>query len=78
MRPRLRNILAALAVWAGGLTEELLCAFALLLIAGGFWLMPSWRAAALLVPGAVILWLALPARTPFIERSLTVPKRKAN
>ena len=75
MRQRLRS----LAAWAGGLTEELLCLFALLLIAGGFWLMPSWRAGSLLVPGIVVLWMFMPARVSFVVRQSdpAAPKRRA-
>lgn len=46
--------------------EELLLIAALALIARGFWL--SWRPGAYLVPGLVILWIALPSRASFVAR----------
>jgi hypothetical protein len=35
------------------------------LVAVGFWM--AWRPGAFLVPGAVLLWIALPARESFID-----------
>lgn len=49
--------------------DEIAVTLALALIAAGFW--SWWRPGAFLVPGVVLLWLCLPARSVFIIR----PKR---
>ena len=46
--------------------DELGVSAALALIAYGFW--QAWRPGAALAPGLVLLWLAMPARRPFIAR----------
>jgi len=46
--------------------DELALVTGLVLVAIGFW--DLWRPGAFLVPGAVLLWLALPARYPFVTR----------
>lgn len=45
----------------------------LLLMAAGCWWI--WRPAGLVVPGAVLTWLTLPARVPFIAAP-PEPRRK--
>lgn len=50
--------------------EELAIAVGLGLVAYGLW--GAWRPGAFLVPGLVILWIALPSRPAFVER-LAVP-----
>lgn len=45
--------------------DEAMLAIALMLIAAGFW--SWWRPGAYLVPGVVLLWIALPSRVPFIS-----------
>jgi hypothetical protein len=51
--------------------DEILLAAALLLIGAGLW--QAWRPGALLVPGAVLLWLTLPTRAAFFRRSTHTP-----
>jgi hypothetical protein len=46
--------------------DELLLVIGLLLIARGLWL--AWEPAAYLVPGLVILWIALPSRSVFVAQ----------
>ncbi len=57
--------------------EEVLCALALVLIGFGFW---DWfRPLSFAIPGFVILWIALPSRVPFFDRTPpppTEPKRR--
>ena len=75
---RLRNVAAVargLVVTAIALVlehvDELMLAFGLGLVALGFraW----WLPGAYLVPGAVVVWMYLPKRTAFFERS---PQRR--
>lgn len=64
--------------WAGftsviGIEE--VCVYAALgLIAWGCW--PVWQPGSFLVPGAVMLWLYIPSRRPFIERPPPVVVRR--
>jgi len=63
--------LAAARAFVNSLTsvigaDELGLALALGLIAVGLW--SVWRPGSFLVPGVILLWIALPARRPFIER----------
>lgn len=64
MRGRSRALVAALASIIG--VDELVLGLALALIAAGLW--QTWRPGAFLVPGIVLLWIALPARAGFITR----------
>lgn len=48
-----------------GWLEEVLTLVAMICLAVGGW--QAWRPAAFLVPGAVLLWIALPTRRGFIE-----------
>lgn len=52
--------------------EEIYLLAALLLIAAGFWQL--WRPGSFLLPGAVLLWIALPTRARFVERPIE-PKK---
>ncbi len=54
--------------------EEALIYTALGLLAAGCW--QVWQPGACLVPGAVMLWLYLPSRRPFIERPPAVVVRR--
>lgn len=47
--------------------EDVLTLLGLILVASGLWSVS--RAAALLVPGAILLWMFVPSRPPFIERA---------
>jgi len=47
--------------------DEVLFAVALVLLTIGTWLVVG--AAALVLPGAVLLWLVLPTRTPFVDHT---------
>lgn len=53
--------------------DELALSVALVLIVIGLW--PLVGRVALLVPGLVLLWIALPARQPFLHRSLLTEKK---
>ena len=64
MRQRSRALVAAVVRHIG--VNELGLAIALLLIARGLWL--AWRPGAYLVPGLVLLWIALPSRVAFLVR----------
>jgi hypothetical protein len=59
-----QQIIAAIGTWLAGNVDELLLAFALLLLARG--LVDVWRPGAYLVPGAVLLWIVLPTRRAFV------------
>lgn len=46
--------------------DDVFTVIGLALVAGGMWL---WlRPLALIVPGAVLLWVFLPSRPPFVDR----------
>ena len=70
MLARSRAIVAAITNVLG--TDELLLLTALLLVAGGFW--QVWRPGAFIVPGLVLLYIALPSRSAFIVR---IPEKPA-
>ncbi len=59
-----RAILAAVVSIIG--PDEIMLATALLLVSAGFWTV--WRPASYLVPGLVLLWIALPQRASFVLR----------
>ncbi len=54
--------------------EDVLLAASLGLIAYGFW--DLYRPASFLVPGFVLLWLGLPPRVPFFDRTTPQTKEK--
>lgn len=56
--------------------DELQLGAALGLIAFGCWYV--WKPAAALVPGAVLLWIALPTRKTFIARPPEIRKRRSS
>lgn len=76
MRNRLRKAGTALA-WMGTTIaeqfgrDELLLACGLLLVVSGLW--QTWRPGAFLVPGCVLLWIAMPSRAAFLERAPALP-----
>lgn len=72
MRDRLQVIGRAIVSVIG--IEEVAIYTALALIAWGCWFV--WKPAAGIVPGAVMLWLYLPTRKPFIERPPSVVVRR--
>lgn len=65
---RLRRSLATIAVAISSEIgrDEIYLAAGLALIAAGCWL--TWRPGAFLLPGAVLVWIALPCRAAFIDR----------
>ena len=67
----MRKVVASIAAAFG--PEEILLIIALLMVAGGCWFV--WWPAALIVPGAVLLWLALPSRQPFVYRAPVTPPK---
>lgn len=67
MRTRSAAIVAAVFGPHGIGRDEALITVGLLLLARGLWL--AWPPAAYMVPGAIILWIALPSRTVFLVRS---------
>lgn len=56
------------AAWAADAIdkEDLLTLVGLLLVASGLWSVS--RAAALILPGLILLWMFIPTRPPWIER----------
>lgn len=52
--------------------DELVLALALALIVVGLW--PLTGRIVLFIPGAVLLWIAMPSRQPFVHRSQTTEK----
>ncbi len=60
-----KAILAAITSVVG--PDEIMLVTALLLVSAGFWTV--WRPASYLVPGMVLLWIALPSRASFVLRS---------
>ncbi|MGE0363359.1 MAG: hypothetical protein AB7R67_21785 [Vicinamibacterales bacterium] len=67
-----RTKLTAAAVRAGVAREvgrdELFLTAGLALLGYGLWLTP-WAPAAFIVPGGVLVWMALPPRRPFVVGS---------
>jgi hypothetical protein len=62
---------------AGGvvaLLEELTVAAGLVLVVIGLW--PWLQQSALLVPGAVLIWMALPTRARFVEPPSTSQQKE--
>jgi hypothetical protein len=58
--------------WASAVgMDELLLAVALVLLTAGAWPVLEW--VALVIPGAVLLWVALPSRAPFVARGSAEP-----
>ena len=53
--------------------DEVYLGAGLLLIAYGCW--DLWRPGSFLAPGGVLLWIALPCRSPFIERATADAKK---
>lgn len=66
--PRLRRSLLAIvtAILSEIGRDELYLAAGLALVATGCW--DAWRPGAFLVPGVVLVWIALPCRAAFIDR----------
>jgi len=73
MRHRSAAVMAALFGPNGLERDELLIVVGLALLARGFWL--AWPPAAYIVPGALILWMALPSRSAFIVRKPEGPEK---
>jgi len=74
MRPskeRLAAALSAASSFAANQATELLLATGLAFITVALW--PDLGVRALSVPGAVLVWLALPARMPFVIGRPTPP-----
>lgn len=61
--------LKAFGRWVASLVgrDELVLCIGLSLIAVGFW--DWWRPGVALVPGALLVWIAMPVRQPFIYQS---------
>lgn len=55
--------------------DEILLVAGLVLLVVGLW--PWIGAAACVVPGAVLVWLSLPAREAFIARPLEEPRKES-
>ena len=69
----LRTNLVRSAAWVGRTigAEELVLAAGLTLVTIGLW--PVVGQAALVVPGVVLVWVALPQRTAFVQRTPAPP-----
>ena len=70
---RARNVWGAMVTALQDNAYELLLSVSLLLIASGFWYW--WRPGSFLVPGVVLLWIAIPSRAGFIANSERDVKR---
>ena len=70
--PRLRALGAALAREVG--RDECALGLGLGLVTAGAW--PVLGQGALALPGAVLIWLALPARSPFVVRPAPPPRTR--
>ena len=71
-RNALRLVWRGICAIAGGVAaeigrDEIVLVVALGLVGYGLWL-TSWKPAAFIVPGLVLLWMALPPRKVFIVR----------
>jgi hypothetical protein len=66
MKAALTRVIGWLVALEIGL-DEVVLVIALTLITVALW--PTFGRAALLLPGLVLLWLALPARRAFIDKS---------
>lgn len=64
MRERSRRLVAAIGAVVG--PDEILLVVALALVTWGLW--PLVGRMALIAPGAVCLWIALPSRAAFLVR----------
>lgn len=64
----------AAAAFTASLFDELLLTAALALIVGGLW--PSIGRLSLVIPGVVLLWIVLPARSPLVVKAPIVPAPK--
>jgi hypothetical protein len=64
---RARSVAAWAAVTAAMGPDELLLTLALALVTVGLW--PLVGLAALVAPGIVLLWIALPTRSSFVQRT---------
>lgn len=60
-----KRLLTALAEAFGA--DEAMLLIGLCLITVALW--PAFGVAALLLPGLIVTWMALPSRTPFVERT---------
>ena len=58
--------------WVGRQVDEILVAGGLALVTVGLW--PIVGRSALVVPGLVLLWIALPQRVAFVARTPDKPK----
>jgi len=56
--------------------DELFLAAGLGLLGYGLWLTP-WQPAAFIVPGAALVWMALPPRRPFVVTPPKAEERRA-
>lgn len=72
MRKLAERIGAALASIIG--VEECVLTLGLILLSAGLW--PVFGRAALVAPGLVLIWLAIPSRRAFIHRPVTPERRK--
>lgn len=72
-RERLRRVGAIIAGIIGA--DELAITVALVLVTVALW--PALGRQALIAPGLVLLWVALPARAPFIARPTKSTRRKS-
>lgn len=69
-----RALLAAWALIASVIGfDEIAIAVGLALVAFGLW--DVWRPGAFILPGMVILWMAVPSRPAFITRPPVLVKR---
>lgn len=68
----MRKVVRAAGGWFGRQVDEILVAVGLALVTVGLW--PVAGRSALVVPGLVLLWIALPQRVAFVARVAEKPK----
>lgn len=74
MLTRLRNVCTAVAGAIECEKDDVLILVGLALVSVGLW--HVWRPLALVVAGAVLLWVFLPPRPPFIDRPTVKRERR--
>lgn len=75
---RIRQLLTTLFGPNGFGVDELHLFAGLALVAAGFWWLPDLqiRSGAMLAPGAVLVWISVPMRAPFVKKQAAIHPRR--